>query len=81
MRGSTRAGVLIDGDRLEAEVKRTMVEQAAESLLLLDTLELVPPVHALIAPVARMNTVLATGLDARDTYRLRSFGARLQAVV
>ena len=36
VKGVTRDGVLTDADELEAEVKRAMIEQAGEAVLLVD---------------------------------------------
>ena len=51
--GVTHDGMLTDIDVLEAEVKRAMLEQAEESVLLLDGSKLAAHGRQAIAPLAR----------------------------
>ena len=55
-------GTLTDIDVLEAEVKRAMLEQAEESVLLLDGSKLAAHGRQAIAPLAAVTLVLADGL-------------------
>ena len=58
--------MMTDADALEAEVKRTMIAQAGESTLLVDSSKL--PVRGLsvIASVAELSNVLAHGLSKTE---------------
>ena len=70
-------GVMADADVLEADVKRTMLEQAEQSVLLLDESKLSARGRQAIAPVRSVSLVLAPG-DAAG--RLRELGATARAV-
>src|SRR4051794_28677591 len=54
-------GVLTDIDVLEAEVKRVMLEQSAEPVLLLDASKLAVRGRQAIAPLRAVHLVLADG--------------------
>ncbi len=72
--GVTADGVMTDADVLEAEVKRAMLEQAGQSVLLLDSSKLSARGRQAIAPVAAVAFVLADGLDAEGRARLGDLG-------
>ena len=76
--GVTRDGTLTDIDVLEAEVKRAMLEQAEESVLLLDGSKLAAHGRQAIAPLAAVTLVLADGLAESDAERLRAGGATVR---
>jgi DeoR/GlpR family transcriptional regulator of sugar metabolism len=78
--GLTHQGVMTDADALEAEVKRTMLEQAAQSVLLLDDSKLTARGRQTIAPVRAVSIVLADGLAAEAAAGLRELGAVVRAV-
>jgi len=73
-------GSMTDADLLEAEVKRTMLEHAAQSVLALDESKLATRGRQAIAPVSAVSLVLADGLPAGDVTRLTGLGATLQPV-
>ena len=73
--GVTRDGTLTDIDVLEAEVKRAMLAQAEESVLLLDGSKLAAHGRQAIASLAAVTLVLADGLAESDAERLRAGGA------
>jgi DeoR/GlpR family transcriptional regulator of sugar metabolism len=73
VKGLTSDGALSDPDPLEAEVKRVMIEQSTQPLLLLDASKLEGRGLAIIASLEDVAVVLATGLDddaARHLSRL-----------
>jgi DeoR/GlpR family transcriptional regulator of sugar metabolism len=72
VKGIAANGMLTDADPLEAELKRTMIEQAGESVLLIDHSKLSVRGLSVIAPIAEVATTIATGLDEAqaDTLRL-----------
>jgi DeoR family transcriptional regulator of aga operon len=73
VKGLTSEGALSDPDPLEAEVKRVMIEQSTEPILLLDGSKLEGRGLAIIANLEDVGVVLATGLDddsARQLSRL-----------
>ena len=63
VKGVAANGMLTDADPLEAELKRTMIEQAGESVLLIDQSKLSVRGLSVIAPLSEVATTLATGLD------------------
>jgi len=74
VKGITPDGTLTDADLLEAEVKRTMIDQSAEGILLLDGSKFaVRGLHA-IAPVGRLQDVIAHGAPPADLAALRASG-------
>src|SRR4051794_24958786 len=77
--GVTPTGMLTDADVLEAEVKRTMLEQAEHSTLLLDDSKLTARGRQAIVPVAHASLVLADGLPTADRERLSLLGACVEA--
>jgi len=62
VKGVTADGTLTDADPLEAEVKRAMIEQAAESTLLLDRSKLEARGLSAIAPLPAVSAVIAHGV-------------------
>jgi DeoR/GlpR family transcriptional regulator of sugar metabolism len=80
VKGVTRDGVLTDADELEAEVKRTMITQAEEPVLLLDDSKLRARGQNVIAAVTDVATVLAHGAPQSALAPLRASGVRVDVV-
>jgi DeoR/GlpR family transcriptional regulator of sugar metabolism len=80
VKGVTRDGVLTDADELEAEVKRAMIMQAEEPVLLLDDSKLGARGQNAIARVNEVSSVLAHGAPASALEPLRSTGIKLKVV-
>ena len=80
VKGVASNGMLTDADPLEAEVKRTMIEQAGESVLLIDQSKLSVRGLSVIAPLSGVETTLATGLDEADADALRLGGTTVRTV-
>ncbi len=80
VKGVTRDGVLTDADELEAEVKRAMIAQAGESVLLLDDSKLGARGQNAIARVNEVSTVLAHGAPAAALDPMRATGVTLKVV-
>jgi DeoR/GlpR family transcriptional regulator of sugar metabolism len=78
--GVTAGGVLTDADLLEAAVKQAMIEQAGETVLLLDDSKLDVRGRQAIAPVGATALVLAHGIGAEVAERLRSQGAQVEVI-
>jgi DeoR/GlpR family transcriptional regulator of sugar metabolism len=78
--GITPEGVMTDADVLEAEVKRTMLEHAEHSALLVDESKLASRGRQAITSVAAVSLVLADGLDAEEQQRLVAFGTTFRLV-
>jgi DeoR/GlpR family transcriptional regulator of sugar metabolism len=78
--GVATSGMMTDADVLEAEVKRTMLEQSEQSVLLLDDSKLAARGRQAIAPVKAVSLVLADGLRERDTARLADHGATVRSI-
>jgi DeoR/GlpR family transcriptional regulator of sugar metabolism len=74
--GVTERGVMTDADLLEAEVKRAMLEHAAQPVLLLDDSKLTTRGRQAIAPVSAISLVLADGIDAAG---LEQYGVLMHA--
>jgi DeoR/GlpR family transcriptional regulator of sugar metabolism len=70
-KGVTPEGVLTDADPLEAELKRTMIEQARTSAVLLDASKLAARGLNAIAPLAGVDELLAHGVAPAELERLR----------
>jgi DeoR/GlpR family transcriptional regulator of sugar metabolism len=77
--GVTSTGVMTDVDPLEAEVKRTMLENAEHSTLLLDASKLTARGRQAIASIQLVSHTLTDGLDAGALQRLRDTGATVSA--
>jgi DeoR/GlpR family transcriptional regulator of sugar metabolism len=73
--GIADRGTLVDGDLLEAEVKRAMIGQAGQSVLLVDDSKLTARGRQAIVPLRAVSHVLVDGLDEAEVDRLRSLGA------
>jgi DeoR/GlpR family transcriptional regulator of sugar metabolism len=80
VKGVTREGVLTDADELEAEVKRMMIAQAEEPVLLLDDSKLGARGQNAIAAVTDVATVLAHGAPQSALAPLRASGVRVEVV-
>ena len=80
VKGVAANGMLTDADPLEAELKRTMIEQAGESVLLIDQTKLSVRGLSVIAPVSEVATTLATGLEDAEADALRLGGTTVRPV-
>jgi DeoR/GlpR family transcriptional regulator of sugar metabolism len=80
VKGVTRDGVLTDADELEAEVKRSMIAQAEESVLLLDDSKLGARGQNAIARVTEVSSVLAHGAPSSALDPLRATGVSLRVI-
>ena len=80
VKGVTRDGVMTDADELEAEVKRAMIAQSEESVLLLDDSKLGARGQNAIARVTEVTSVLAHGAPATSLEPLRATGVKLKVV-
>src|SRR3954454_23724606 len=80
VKGVAQNGMLTDADPLEAELKRTMIEQAGESILLIDQSKLSTRGLSVIAPIAEVTTTLAAGLDDAEADTLRLGGTTVRVV-
>ena len=78
--GLTADGWLGEADPLEAEIKRAMIAQAAETILLIDRSKLRQRAAHPVAPVAGMDLVLAHGVHGPDLRALRPGRGRLRLV-
>jgi DeoR/GlpR family transcriptional regulator of sugar metabolism len=80
VKGLTRGGVMTDADELEAELKRTMIAQAQETVLLVDGSKLSVRGQKAIAHVRELSAVLADGLVPEDLEALRQTGVEVTRV-
>src|SRR3954467_12624812 len=80
VKGVAANGMLTDADPLEAELKRTMIEQAGESVLLIDRSKVSTRGLSVIAPVSEIATTLAVGLDEHEADALRLGGTSVRPV-
>lgn len=80
VKGLAPGHVLTDANPLEAEVKRTMIERARESILLIDGSKFDQPGLSAIAPISAVDTVLVAGADAAQLRSLGESGARVEEV-
>jgi DeoR/GlpR family transcriptional regulator of sugar metabolism len=80
VKGITEAGALTDADPLEAEVKRTMIEQAGESTVLVDASKFGVRALSVIASSAGVSRVAVYGLSEADAGMLRSAGATVSVL-
>src|SRR4051794_29678277 len=69
---TARDRILTDADSLEAAVKRAMLEQARETVLLMDDSKLTTHGGHAIAPLKDVSLVLGAGLARADAERLRA---------
>jgi DeoR/GlpR family transcriptional regulator of sugar metabolism len=80
VKGVTRDGVLTDADELEAEVKRSMIAQSEEPVLLIDDSKLGARGQNAIARITDVSTVLAHGAAQTALDPLRAPGVTLKVV-
>jgi DeoR/GlpR family transcriptional regulator of sugar metabolism len=80
VKGVTRGGVLTDADELEAEVKRSMIGQSEDAVLLLDDSKLGVRGQNAIVPVGELSGVLAHGTAGPALEPLRTTGVDLRVV-
>jgi DeoR/GlpR family transcriptional regulator of sugar metabolism len=73
-------GMLTEADPLEAEVKRTMIAQAGQSILLIDRSKLSARGLTAIAPVSELSAVLGADLPSEDVAALRGHGVEVRSV-
>jgi DeoR/GlpR family transcriptional regulator of sugar metabolism len=80
VKGVTDDGMLTDADELEAEVKRAMIAQSREPVLLLDDSKLGARGQNAIARVTDVAAVLAGGAPPAALENLRASGVALRVV-
>ena len=80
VKGVTPDGALTDADSLEAEVKRQMIAQAAESVLLLDATKLAVRGLTAIAKLDGLSAVLTHGVTDKQLAALREHNTEVKAV-
>ncbi|MGZ4333752.1 MAG: DeoR/GlpR family DNA-binding transcription regulator [Gaiellaceae bacterium] len=80
VKGLTSDGALSDPDPLEAEVKRVMIEQSTESILLLEASKLEGRGLAVIANLEDVDLVLAAGIDDSEATQLRKLARNVRCV-
>jgi DeoR/GlpR family transcriptional regulator of sugar metabolism len=80
VKGLAPGHVLTDANPLEAEVKRTMIERARESILLIDGSKFDQPGLSAIAPISAIDAVLVAGADRAQLRALGESGARVEEV-
>jgi DeoR/GlpR family transcriptional regulator of sugar metabolism len=80
VKGVAANGMLTDADPLEAELKRAMIEQAGEAVLLIDQSKLSVRGLSVIAPLSEVHTTLAVGLDEDEADALRLGGTTVRPV-
>jgi DeoR/GlpR family transcriptional regulator of sugar metabolism len=80
VKGLAPGHVLTDANPLEAEVKRTMIERARESILMIDGSKFDQPGLSAITPVAVVDTVLIHGGDAGHLRSLSAAGVHYEEI-
>ena len=80
VKGLAPGHVLTDANPLEAEVKRTMIERARESILLIDGSKFDQPGLSAIAPISSVDTVLVADADRAQLRSLGDAGVRVEEV-
>jgi DeoR/GlpR family transcriptional regulator of sugar metabolism len=80
VKGLTEGGMMTDADPLEAEVKRAMIGQAGDAVLLVDRSKLSVRGLSVVASVAEVARVLAHGFAPHELAALRGAGVPVQAV-
>jgi DeoR/GlpR family transcriptional regulator of sugar metabolism len=80
VKGLTETGMMTDADALEAEVKRAMIAQAGESILLIDRSKLLVRGLSVVSSVSDVSVVLADGTSVAETAALRAAGAAIEPV-
>jgi DeoR/GlpR family transcriptional regulator of sugar metabolism len=77
-KGITPTGVLTDADPLEAELKRTMIEQAVSASVMLDASKLSVRGLNTIAPLTDLDEALTHGVAEAELAALRSAGVAVE---
>jgi DeoR/GlpR family transcriptional regulator of sugar metabolism len=80
VKGLTSDGSLTDPDLLECEVKRAMIQQSEESVLLLEPEKLQLRGSHVIAGLDRLSVVLAADLSRDQAARIQRTGVRVRSV-
>lgn len=80
VKGITPDGVLTDPDEFEAEVKRSMLSQAEDTVLLVDDSKLSVRGFSVIGRVADLSHVIAYGMTPQHRARLESPGVDLRVI-
>jgi DeoR/GlpR family transcriptional regulator of sugar metabolism len=80
VKGVADNGMLTDADPLEAEVKRTMIDQAGSATLLIDRSKVGVRGLSVIAPLSAVTGVLAHGITPAEAEMMRVGGTRVVAV-
>ncbi len=80
VKGITEGGTLTDADPLEAEVKRAMIAQAAESTVLVDRTKLSVRGLSLIAAASVVSGIVAHGLSSAEAAGLRAAGVDVRLI-
>jgi DeoR/GlpR family transcriptional regulator of sugar metabolism len=80
VKGLTETGMMTDADPLEAEVKRTMIAQSGEAILLVDRSKLFVRGLSLISSVSELSVVLAHGMTRAEAAPLHAAGASLRVL-
>ncbi len=80
VKGLTSDGAFSDPDPLEAEVKRVLIEQSTEPILLLDASKLEGRGLAVIATLDDIALVLASGIDDDDAAQLAKLARNMRRV-
>ena len=80
VKGLTTGGALTDADPLEAEVKRSMVEHAEYSTLLVDGTKVGVRGLAVIDELSAVDLVLGTGLSEQDAERISRDAVELMQI-
>jgi DeoR/GlpR family transcriptional regulator of sugar metabolism len=80
VKGITEGGTLTDADPLEAEVKRSMIAQAARSTVLVDRSKLSVRGLSLVAEASAVSRIVAHGLSSAEASALNAAGAALQVI-
>lgn len=80
VKGLAPSNVLTDANPLEAEVKRTMIERARESILLMDGSKFDNPGLSAIAPVAAIDRALVANAGRAQIRSLAETGIRVDEV-
>ncbi|HEY4276855.1 MAG TPA: DeoR/GlpR family DNA-binding transcription regulator [Conexibacter sp.] len=80
VKGLTPSGVMTDADELEAELKRVMLAQSQESILLVDGSKLSVRGQNAIASVRDLSCVLVEGLEHDQQDELRATGVTVRDI-
>ena len=71
---------MTDADPLEAEVKRLMIERAAEPVLLIDSSKLESRGLSVIGPLNLVSSVMTADVPAEAMSQLDTVGVRIEAL-